>query len=122
MLIFTFIMGSLMLLFTGGAVLFLYVWNQYEDALVTLIAGVIMTAIIVGIPLAVSKENQRTEKIKMEENSYITIDFTEEEIDEILVEYYGLDTEYRPDKEWLEEAKTGLSEDDIKRIVLKKML
>lgn len=59
MLIFTFIMGSLMLLFTGGAVLLLYVWNQYKDALITLIVGVIMTAIIVGIPLAVSKKKSK---------------------------------------------------------------
>lgn len=57
----------------------------------------------------------------MEEN-YITIDFTEEEVDEILAEYYGLDIELPIDKEWLEDAKMGISEDDFKRIVLDKIL
>lgn len=57
----------------------------------------------------------------MEEN-YITIDFTEEEVDEILTEYYGLDIKFPTDKELLEEAKTGISEGEFKRIVLEKIL
>lgn len=118
MLIFMFIMGLLMFLFTGGVALLLCVWNHYEDALVTLIVGVIMTAIIVGIPLAVLKENQRTEEIKMEENSYITIDFTEEEVGEILAKFYGLDIKYSTDKEELEDLKESLTEYDFKRIIL----
>lgn len=74
-----------------------------------------------GAPLAISKTNQKIGGNKMEEN-YITIDFTEEEVDEILAEYYGLDIELPIDKEWLEDAKKGISEDDFKRIVLDKIL
>lgn len=74
-----------------------------------------------GAPLAISKTNQKIGGNKMEEN-YITIDFTEEEVDEILTEYYGLDIKFPTDKELLEEAKTGISEGEFKRIVLEKIL
>lgn len=116
-MLFTFILASLMFLFTGGAVILLCTWNHYEDALVTFIGGVVITALIGGTPLLFSKG-----ELKMEENSYITINFTEKEIDEILVEYYGLEAENQSDKEWLEDAKAGLSEDDFKRIILEKIL
>lgn len=54
----------------------------------------------------------------MEENSYITIDFTEEEVGEILAKFYGLDIKYPTDKEELEDLKKSLTEYDFKRIIL----
>lgn len=120
MLNISFIVAAIVFLTTGGGVIFLCTQNRYEDALVTLIGGVIMSALIGGAPLAISKTNQKIGANKMEDN-YITIDFTEE-VDEILTEYYGLDIKYPIDKELLEEAKTGVSEGDFKRIVLDKIL
>jgi hypothetical protein len=121
MLNISFIIAAIVFLTTGGGVIFLCTQNRYEDALVTLIGGVIMSALIGGAPLAISKTNQKIGGNKMEEN-YITIDFTEEEVDEILAEYYGLDIKFPTDKELLEEKKMGISEDDFKRIVLEKIL
>ena len=56
------------------------------------------------------------------EDNYITIDFTEEEVDEILTEYYGLDIELPTYKKLLEEVKEGILEDDFKWIILEKIL
>lgn len=121
MLNISFIIAALIFFITGGGVMFLCMWNYYKEALYTLIIGVVFAAIIGGTSLAFSKPNQKIGGNKMEDN-YITIDFTEKEVDEILTEYYGLDIKFPTDKEILEETKTEISEDDFKRIVLEKIL
>lgn len=116
-----FIIAIVLLLVTGASVLFLCICKGYKEAIQTFVLGVVIAVMVAGIPLFPTKANQKKEVNKMEDN-YITIGFTEEEVDEIVAEYYGLDTEFQPDKEWLEDAKAELLEDDFKRIILEKIL
>lgn len=75
MLTFTFIIASLIFLVTGGAVLFLCMWNHYQEALFTFVIGVVVAVIIGGLPLAV--ENQRKEQNAMNKKKYVKISVDE---------------------------------------------
>lgn len=120
MLITSFIIASAIFLATGGGVLFLCMWNYYQEALYTLAIGVVMAAIIGGASLSFSKTNQKMEANKMEEN-YITIGFTEEEVEEILADYYGIDLDNDYEKEQFEDEKASISEYDLKTIILSRL-
>lgn len=120
MLTTSFIIAALIFLATGGGVLFLCMWDHYQEALYTFVIGVVMAAIIGGTPLLFLKTNQKMGGNKMEEN-YITVGFTEEEVDEILADYYGVDLDDDYEKEQFEDEKASISEYDLKTIILSRL-